>query len=107
VRVLAAHGDTGQVSIRAVAAQPGVTPPAVYRVFPDRRALIHAAVETCFDRFAAHLAQASHGVASPFDALRQRWPPGKRVGSRFAIAFASAGGDVVPVPGVSIPVQSP
>lgn len=81
--------------------------PAVYRVFPDRRALIRAAVETCFDRFAAHLAQASHGVASPFDALRQRWPPGKRVGSRFAIAFASAGGDVVPAPGVSIPVQSP
>src|SRR5690349_14116266 len=72
VRVLAAHGDTGRLSIRAVAAEAGVTPPAVYRVFPDRRALIRAAVEACFGRFAAHLAQASQGVASPFEALRQR-----------------------------------
>ena len=72
VRLLAAHGDTGRLSIRAVAAEAGVTPPAVYRVFPDRRALIRAAVETCFDRFEAHLAQASQGVASPFEALRQR-----------------------------------
>jgi AcrR family transcriptional regulator len=72
VRLLAAHGDTGRLSIRAVAAEAGVTPPAVYRVFPDRRALIRATVETCFDRFEADLAQASQGVASPFEALRRR-----------------------------------
>jgi AcrR family transcriptional regulator len=71
-RLLAAHGNTGRLSIRAVAAEAGVTPPAVYRVFPDRRALIRAAVETCFDRFDAHLAQASQGVAGPFEALRRR-----------------------------------
>ena len=72
MRVLPAHGDTGRLSIRAVAAEAGVTPPAVYRVLPDRRALVRAALEACFDRFAAHLAQASQGVASPFEALRQR-----------------------------------
>ena len=55
-----------------MAAEDGVTPPAVYRVFPDRRALIRAAVEACSDRFEAHPAQASQGVASPFEALRQR-----------------------------------
>ena len=40
VRVLAAHGDTERLSIRAVAAEAKVTPPAVYRYFPDRRALV-------------------------------------------------------------------
>ena len=71
-RRLDRHGATGRLSIRAVAAEAGITPPAVYRVFPDRRALIRATVETCFDRFEAHLARASQGVASPFEALRQR-----------------------------------
>jgi AcrR family transcriptional regulator len=72
VRVLATHGDTERLSIRAVAAEAGVTPPTVYRCFPDRRALIRATVETCFARFEAHLARASQGTASPFEALRQR-----------------------------------
>jgi Bacterial regulatory proteins, tetR family len=34
VRVPAAHGDTERLSIRAVAAEAQVTPPAVYRCFP-------------------------------------------------------------------------
>ena len=38
VRVLAAHGDTERLSIRAVAAEAQVSPAAVYRHFPDRRA---------------------------------------------------------------------
>jgi AcrR family transcriptional regulator len=72
VRVLAAHGDTERLSIRAVAAEAQVTPPAVYRHFPDRRALVRAAVETCFDRFETRLAQAGQGAAGPFEALRRR-----------------------------------
>jgi AcrR family transcriptional regulator len=72
VRVLAAHGDTGRLSIRAVAAEAQVTPPAVYRCFPDRRALIRTVIETCFDRFEAHLAEASRGQADPFEALRRQ-----------------------------------
>ena len=72
VRVLAAHGDTERLSIRAVAAEAQVTPPAVYRHFPDRRALVRTAVETCFDRFEIHLAQAEQGAAGPFEALRRR-----------------------------------
>lgn len=72
VRVLAHHGDTQRLSIRAVAAEAQVTPPAVYRHFPDRRALVRTAVETCFDRFEAQLAQAEQGAADPFDALRRR-----------------------------------
>jgi AcrR family transcriptional regulator len=72
VRVLAAHGDTERLSIRAVAAEAQVTPPAVYRCFPDRRALVRTAVETCFDRFETQLARAGHGAADPFEALRRR-----------------------------------
>jgi AcrR family transcriptional regulator len=72
VRVLAAHVDTERLSIRAVATEAKVTPPAVYRCFPDRRALVRTAVATCFDRFQAQLSQASQGLANPFEALRRR-----------------------------------
>lgn len=72
VRVLAAHGDTERLSIRAVAAQAQVTPPAVYRCFPDRRALVRTAVEDCFSRFEAELARSEQGTADPFEALRRR-----------------------------------
>jgi AcrR family transcriptional regulator len=72
VRVLAAHGDTERLSIRAVAAEAQVTPPAVYRCFPDRRTLVRTAVEACFGRFAEQLSHASQGVADPFEALRRR-----------------------------------
>jgi AcrR family transcriptional regulator len=72
VRVLAARGDTERLSIRAVAAEAGVTPPTVYRCFADRRALVRAVVESCFDRFETHLAQADQATADPFEALRLR-----------------------------------
>src|SRR6266516_4328867 len=72
VRVLATQGDTERLSIRAVAAEAQVTPPAVYRHFPDRRALVRTAVETCFDRFETQLAQAEQGAPEPFEALRRR-----------------------------------
>jgi AcrR family transcriptional regulator len=72
VRVLAAHGDTERLSIRAVAAEAQVSPAAVYRHFPDRRALVRTVVEACFERFQAQLAQAEQGAGSPFEALRRR-----------------------------------
>ena len=56
IRVLAARGDTRRLSIRAVAAEAQVTPPSVYRCFPDRRALVRTAVQACFGRFEAHQA---------------------------------------------------
>jgi AcrR family transcriptional regulator len=72
VRVLAARGDTERLSIRAVATEAQVSPPAVYRHFPDRRALVRVAVETCFDRFQAQLARAGRGAGTPFEALRRQ-----------------------------------
>jgi AcrR family transcriptional regulator len=82
VRVLATHGDTERLSIRAVAAEAKVTPPAVYRHFPDRRALVRTAVQTCFDRFETQLAQAEQGAAGPFEVLRRR--------SRAYVTFGTA-----------------
>ncbi len=72
VRVLAAHGDTERLSIRAVAAEAQVSPSAVYRCFPDRRALVRAAIENCFASFEAELARSEHGATQPFEALRRR-----------------------------------
>jgi AcrR family transcriptional regulator len=72
IRVLATHGDTERLSIRAVAAEAQVTPPSVYRHFPDRRALVRTAAETCFDRFEIQLAQAEQGTTDPYEALRRR-----------------------------------
>jgi AcrR family transcriptional regulator len=72
MRVLAAHGDTERLSIRAVAAEAHVTSPTVYRHFPGRPALVRTVVETCFDRFESELTQAEQGAADPFDALRRR-----------------------------------
>src|SRR5512142_1412996 len=71
VRVLAAQGDTDRLSIRAVAAEAGVTPPAVYRHFPERRVLIGAVLSSCFEQFEAHLLEAERGVPDPFEALRR------------------------------------
>jgi AcrR family transcriptional regulator len=70
--VLADCGDTRRVSLRAVAAAAGVSPTAVYRHFPDRRALIAAIVEHCFADFGDRLSQAAAGIRDPFTALRRR-----------------------------------
>jgi AcrR family transcriptional regulator len=72
VRVLAAVGDTGRLSIRAVAAEAGVTPTAVYRHFSDRRVLVRTVVETSFEQFEARLSAAEQGAPDPFEALRRR-----------------------------------
>ena len=64
--------NTRPLLIRAVAAEAQVTPPAVYRHFPDRRTLVRTVVETCFDRFDSQLSQAGQGAADPFEALRRR-----------------------------------
>jgi AcrR family transcriptional regulator len=51
-QVLAECGDSQRLSLRAVAAAANVTPAAVYRHFPDRRALVAAIVASCFADFA-------------------------------------------------------
>lgn len=50
-----ASGGAAAVSVRAVAAEAGVTTAAVYSLFGSREALLSAVVEEGFRRFASHL----------------------------------------------------
>lgn len=71
--MLAEQGSTERLSVRQVAAAAGVTAPAVYRHFPDRRALVAEVVARCFAEFDAAVAAAvaGAGAGDPFDALRR------------------------------------
>lgn len=70
--LLAERGDASLLSIRAVAAAAGVTPPSVYRHFPDRASLLRATVEERFREFDQKLADAEAGSREPADTLRRR-----------------------------------
>jgi AcrR family transcriptional regulator len=52
MRAIADHGPDG-FSLRDVAKRAGVTPPAVYRHFPDKDALLAAIAAECSERLAA------------------------------------------------------
>lgn len=70
-QVLAECGDSQRLSLRAVAAA-NVTPAAVYRHVPDRRALVAAIAASCFADFADTLNTAAVGASDPFEGLRRR-----------------------------------
>jgi AcrR family transcriptional regulator len=72
IRLLADVGDADRLSIRAVTNAAGVSAPALYRHFPDRRSLLRAVVEYGFDAFDRALDAAAAGTTDPFDALRRR-----------------------------------
>ena len=49
--LLAEQGDVNGLTMRAVAAAAGVTPPSVYRHFADKQALVRTVVTERFDEF--------------------------------------------------------
>ncbi len=69
--LLADLGDANRLSIRAVAAAVGVTPPSIYRHFADKRALLVAVLEERWAELHRVLAEAAAGVDEPFQALRR------------------------------------
>jgi AcrR family transcriptional regulator len=69
--LLADLGDANQLSIRAVAAAVGVTPPSIYRHFADKQALLVAVLEQRWAELERVLAAAAEGVEDPFQALRR------------------------------------
>lgn len=67
-RLLAELGDANQLSMRAVADAVGVTPPSIYRHFPDKHALLVAVLHERWAELYQTLARAV--VDDPFESLR-------------------------------------
>jgi AcrR family transcriptional regulator len=67
--VLDEVGDAARVSVRAIARRAGVSPTALYLHFPDRDALVAAAVEAGFTGFNAALLTAARSESDAVSAL--------------------------------------
>jgi AcrR family transcriptional regulator len=63
--VLDEVGDATRVSVRAIARRAGVSPTALYLQFPDRDALVAAAVDAGFEAFNAALQEAVGSASEP------------------------------------------
>lgn len=57
--LLAQHGDVDALTMRAVATAAGVTPPSVYRHFPDKQTLVRNVITELFDEFTDMLGTAA------------------------------------------------
>jgi AcrR family transcriptional regulator len=62
-------GDASRLSVRAIARRAGVSPTALYLHFPDRDALVAAAVDAGFAAFNAALLAAARTESDPFRRL--------------------------------------
>ena len=69
--VLNEVGDADRASVRAIARRAGVSPTALYLQFPDRDALIAAAVDAGFETFNRELMTAASIDATPVERLME------------------------------------
>ena len=89
-------GDADRVSVRAIARRAGVSPTALYLQFPDRDALVAAAVDAGFAAFnTALLDAAATEYIRARDANSRRWvsptsSSQRRRPALYAIAFSCA-----------------
>jgi AcrR family transcriptional regulator len=81
-RLLFDAGSVEAVSIRAVADAVGVTPPSIYRHFPDKVTLIYEVCARHFGALFEHIQKAIEGIDDPVEALAARG----RAYVRFGIA---------------------
>lgn len=70
VALLDAEGDAARVSVRAIAKAAGVSPTALYLHFPDRDALVSAAVDRGFAAFNEAILAASTAESEPTERIR-------------------------------------
>jgi AcrR family transcriptional regulator len=70
VTLLEQEGDEDRVSVRAIAKAAGVSPTALYLHFPDRDALVAAAVDRGFAAFNAAILTASRSDTEPLARVR-------------------------------------
>lgn len=71
-RLLIDTGDEEAVSIRAVADAVGVTPPAIYRHFPDKASLILEVCDRHFDLLDRYMVEQTVGIDDPVEVMRER-----------------------------------
>ena len=71
-KLLLDTGSAEAVSIRAVADAVGVTPPSIYRHFPDKTTLIYEVCARYFAQLDAEIDAAVEGIEHPMDALKAR-----------------------------------
>jgi AcrR family transcriptional regulator len=81
-RLLLTTGSSEAVSIRAVAEAVGVTPPSIYRHFPDKETLIFEVSARHTAVLGEELRQAVAGIADPVEALAARGRAYVRFGLR-------------------------
>jgi AcrR family transcriptional regulator len=70
-RLLLETGDESAVSIRAVAATVGVTPPSIYLHFADKNELLRAVCSEQFRQLAERTAAAAASTGDPVEMLRR------------------------------------
>ncbi|MGI8809068.1 MAG: TetR/AcrR family transcriptional regulator [Acidimicrobiales bacterium] len=70
--LLGTLGDPNQLSIRAVAAAAGVTPPSLYRHFADKQELLVAVLDERWAELHHLVGEAAASADDPFESLR-RW----------------------------------
>ena len=75
-RILIETNDQASLSIRAIAAAVGVTPPSIYLHFADRNDLVFAVCERQAAQLEQAMADAAEGVTDPWERIR---PPGLRL----------------------------
>ncbi|MEJ7892713.1 MAG: TetR/AcrR family transcriptional regulator [Solirubrobacteraceae bacterium] len=63
-------GDASKVSVRAITRRAGVSPTALYLHFPDRDAVVDAAVDAGFEAFNATVIEAAATPGIPREQLR-------------------------------------
>jgi AcrR family transcriptional regulator len=71
-RLLVDSGDQSALSIRAIAAAVGVTPPSIYLHFADRTDLLFAVCERHWAQLAAAMDDAAAGADDPLERIRRR-----------------------------------
>jgi AcrR family transcriptional regulator len=71
-RILIETNDQAALSIRAIAAAVGVTPPSIYLHFADRNDLVFAVCERHAEHLDQVMDQAAVGVTDPWERIRRR-----------------------------------
>jgi AcrR family transcriptional regulator len=71
-RILIQTNDQSALSIRAIAAAVGVTPPSIYLHFADRNDLVFEVCERHAEQLERTMEEAAEGIEDPWERIRRR-----------------------------------